>query len=103
MLSCQHLTLPHTSLIVCQVFELPVASLPSEAAAAGQIFDAWQLLQFGDEVLSWMIKRGKEAAGCHIRFHYAPDSNCISYKKMHDGKLPGRILKATIEMPNADV
>ena len=61
-----------------KVFQLSVAELPSRAAKAGQGFDAWQLLRFGDAVLSWMKSHGKARPGQHLRFSYDPMEETIS-------------------------
>ncbi len=74
-----------------QIIRMPVASLPSRAKAAGQGFDAWQLLRFGDAVLSWMVEHGRGRPGQHLRFHYKPKDESISCSVVPDGPLPGRL------------
>lgn len=75
-----------------QIFQIPVTELPSRAAdVPGQGFDAWQLLRFGDSVLSWMFKVMVSHPKQQFRFRYEPKQCIISYIVVEDGSLPARL------------
>lgn len=70
-----------------------MATLPSAAAAAGQGFDAWQVLQFGDEVLSWMSMACQYSADQQLRFEYSPSERRIHCRVVPGGTLPARLAR----------
>ncbi len=43
--------------LLTEIKELRVAGLPSAALDAKQPFDAWQMLRFGVDALSWMTQQ----------------------------------------------
>lgn len=78
-----------------QVKKLAVQKLPSESAAGGQPWDAWQLLRFGDDLLSWMRRTAGSTPGQHLRFEYRPAGRVVCCSVVEGGSLPGR-LKAIV-------
>ena len=82
-----------------QIRQLPVAELPSRAAAARAAFDSWQLLRFGDAVLSWMSEHGRRRPGQHLRFIYRPQSQSIEACVVEGGALPGRLSREFAAAP----
>lgn len=95
---------------------LDVATLPSTSAARGARWDAWQLLRFGEDVLSWMISHAQNAPGQHLRFEFDGSSEAapqrgtsrsrgapqepplITCKVIQDGHLPSLLARA-VQVP----
>ncbi|KAJ9513141.1 hypothetical protein QJQ45_029370 [Haematococcus lacustris] len=96
-----------------RVEELPVAQLPSQAAAAGCQWDAWQMLRWGEDCLAWMLSVARRMPEQHIRFAYSPTGPAprqrsgqapaapppITAVCVQDGSLPA-LLKAVLAVPN---
>jgi hypothetical protein len=101
-----------------QMERLHVSTLPSTSASRGARWDAWQLLRFGEDVLTWMSQAAQQhAPGQHLRFEFpgsgeagAPRATnrsqgtaqqplLITCQVLQDGHLPevlAQVLPATV-------
>ncbi len=68
--------------------------MPSLAAAQGQRWNAWQLLRFGSDLLSWMDARCAEHEGQHVRFEFSPATGRVACAVVEGGALPDRLREA---------
>ncbi|KAK9828456.1 hypothetical protein WJX72_000086 [[Myrmecia] bisecta] len=65
--------------------------LPTLSSKAGQKWDPWRLLNFGNDMLTWMRKLAGQHIGQHLHFRYHPEQQQVSCEVVADGTLPSRL------------
>ena len=79
--------------MLLQVRHVSVQELPTEARNNGASWDAFKLLRFGGDVLSWMVAQGRERPAEHLRFEFRPgqQGQAVQCSVVEGGELPGRV------------
>ena len=73
-----------------QVRRQAVQCLPSDSAAAGVPWDAWQMLRFGAHALGWMRECARAQPGQQLRWEYLANQRRLVVSVV-EGTLAGRL------------